>query len=163
MKTIIEKHYRHNFNSLVKRLKFRAGSVEAAEDIIQDAYERALLYIGSFNVGENFNHWFMRVVSNALKDYKNNEKGRGYEELNHDILLGEINPMFESYYKEEVKELISLKKEAHQEILSLYFTFGYGLKQITHITDIPYKTVSQAIQRFKTELKNEDFRRGSRK
>lgn len=149
----IEQHYRDNFSTLVKKYSRSMGSVHSAEDVVQEAYYRALKYGSTYN-GTNFDGWFGRILINSLRDFKAAERGRGIEQEADEQTLGTISEQgLDAKTIKEIKELISTKSVQHREILNLYFIHGYKLRDILAIVDMKRKTVDQCLQRFKKELK----------
>lgn len=150
----IEKHYILNRDRLIKRTSFRIGSnFHGAEDIVQTAYERAIRYINSFD-GDVFDKWFNTILNNSLREYQNIE--RGYvqpDENSEEFAEGGGCPHYPQHVMREVYELINTKSEAQMEVLNLFFRQEYTAIDISRITNIPYGTAHQIIQRFRNELK----------
>lgn len=149
----IEKHYRENFNQLVKRVQSRAKTFWNAEDVVQEAYVRALKYQHTYIQGSPFENWFSRILSNSLKDFINAE--REYSSID-DLQEDEEGIECSSYpssVKREVIEAIEELSSDHREIVRLNIVYGYDLRDIVRITDMKYKTIDQIIQRFKKGLK----------
>lgn len=153
MLNLIENHFKDNRQKLVKKMTFRAGSPEAGEDVVQTAYERAIRYRRSCDP-ERFNQWFSMLLNNALRDYKNAEKGFIYVELDDEDQETMECPSYPESIMREIFELIDTKSADQIEVLTLYFKQGYSALDITHITEFPYKRNHQIIQRFRNELKD---------
>jgi RNA polymerase sigma factor (sigma-70 family) len=64
---MFDEHYRINFETLVKKIRSFAGSHHAAEDVVQEAYTRAIRSYDDERVLE-FNPWFNTILANSLKD-----------------------------------------------------------------------------------------------
>lgn len=156
MQTIIEKHFKFNYRTMVKRVKYRTNNNEAdAEDVVMEAYTRALKYKDTFEMGSPFNNWFGRIVSNSLKDWK-------AEQFNHSISEEfdeqEIEPIPDFKLESQLLEIIhqhiqGLKNEQIKEILCLYFTHGFKTREVSQISDVNYNTVHSVIKRFKQSMK----------
>lgn len=149
---LIEKHYRENRQRLVKRMSFRAGSVEDGEDVIQEAYLRALKYHKSFN-GDNFERWFNTILLNTLREHKNAMKG--YVVAEYDENEEEIAPCYlvPRRIMGEVFRTIKERPPVQQEILMLFFEQEYTARDISRILPYSYSQIHQTIQRFRNELK----------
>lgn len=149
---LIEEHYRANRQRLVKRLSFRAGSHEDGEDIVQEAYYRALKYQKSFD-GSNFDRWFNTILVNTLREHKNAMKG--YSTAEYDENEEEAAPcvLMPRRIMLEVFASIKQRPAAQQEILMLFFEQEYTAKDISKILPYSYAQVHQTIQRFRNELK----------
>jgi DNA-directed RNA polymerase specialized sigma24 family protein len=65
---IFDKHYRANKNNMLKKVYRTAGSVQNAEDIVNESYARALEYYS--DAVEDFDKWFNTIVFNVLRDHK---------------------------------------------------------------------------------------------
>lgn len=149
----IEKHYRANRAKHVKWLTFKAGSVEAAEDIIQEAYCRVLRYIGSYREADDFNKWFNRIVFRCLIDYKNEENGHTDEEFIEEEADGKPCSQYADHVMRDVFDLISTKSVVQQEVLGMYYEMEYSAKDISRITEHSYAMCHKMISRFREELR----------
>lgn len=58
-----------NHRAFLRFLEKRVRSREAAEDILQDAFGRALGKVGSLRRGESVVAWFYRMLRNAVVDH----------------------------------------------------------------------------------------------
>lgn len=157
MHSIIEKHYRHNFSSLVKRVRYRTnGNDHDAEDIVQEAYCRALKYQHSFEMGMNFGHWLSRIVANSFKDWKREQyNGTLTDEFDED----EVEPIEERHTQNNliarIQEEIGYLIPEHQEIVRLNLESGSTPREITQITNIKLNTVKQVLSRFKQKIREQ--------
>ena len=87
---LIEDYYRENFDSLVIRTINKAGGKANAEDIVQEAFTRALTYYTSYvpDIYE-FGAWFSRILDNTSKDFHRVEKNKGMViDVDEDLLEG---------------------------------------------------------------------------
>jgi len=148
----IQEHYEKNRQRLVKRMSFRAGSPENGEDIVQEAYARALKYRLSYN-GDMFDKWFSTILSNCLRDFKNAEMGHSAEMFDEGDAEGTQCPSYPNHVMREVFELIDTKSLVQQEVLNLHFKQDYSAMDISKITDHSYANCHQVIHRFRQELK----------
>lgn len=149
---LIENHYRVNRQRLVKRLSFRAGTREDGEDIVQEAYYRALKYHKSFD-GSNFDRWFNTILVNTLREHKNTSKGYATEEYDENEEEAAPCVLMPRRIMQEVFKSIKERPVAQQEILMLFFEQEYTAKDISKILPYSYAQVHQTIQRFRNELK----------
>lgn len=155
MKELIERYYRENFNRLVKAYTRKAGSVENAEDIIQEAFTLALQYSSSYDERYcNFKAWFDRITLNVFRAKLRDERRMGMtEEIDEELIEQEELNLFEQKLVECIKEEIDKRPPHIAEQLDLYFFKQYGVKQITQITGIPYMTVQKTVQRFQHDIR----------
>ena len=149
---LIEDHYHANHRKLLKRLTYRAGTEWDAEEILHDAYERALRYIHAFN-GEDFGAWFNTILNNALREHKNAAKGYATVEWEEDEEEGVPCSHYSDRVVEEIYEIINTKALVQIEILMLYFQQDYTARDISRITDHSYTNARKIISRFREELR----------
>lgn len=149
---LIEQHYRDNLQKLTKRMTFRSGSDQDAQDIVQEAYYRALKYIGSFN-GESFDRWFSRILNNCLREFKNNEKGFAGVSFEEEEVDGTPCTYYDERVMSEIHDLIATKSLVQMEVLTLHLKQGYTAKDVSEITEYSYANCHKIINRFQQELK----------
>ena len=148
---LIAEHYEANRDRLVKRYYFLG---DGAEDVVQDAYERAIRYASSFK-GDEFNKWFNTILRNSMRDYRRMEMGRQEdEEVDEYDHVGSECSGFENKMWGEIFALIEQKSESHAEVLNLYFGQGYSYKDISAVTEHTYFNAYRIVSRFKEELVN---------
>lgn len=149
---VVEQHYIDNQRKLLKRMSFRAGTQWDAEDVVQEAYARALKYYKSFD-GSNFDRWFNTILNNTLKEHKNSEKGFATTTFEEEEMAGVPCSHFPDRIVVEIGQLIQTKSLVQIEVLNLYFHQEFSAKDISRITEHSYATTHQIIQRFRNELR----------
>lgn len=151
---IVESFYRANKDRYVKQYTNRAGTKEAAEDVVQEAFYRAIKFFHAYDPTLPFEGWFNRIVSNALKHYKNMERGHSnHDEFDEEDFEGTDCRMLNQRLWEQIRDEIAQYDGEHYEILSLYFEYQYQPRDICKIVDMKYKTVETFLQRFKKMIK----------
>lgn len=148
----VEEHWKENYTRICKRMSWRAGSPEGGEDVVQEAYYRAIKYLNSYKRDDDFGAWFNTILNNALREHKNAEKGYSpveYEEEDE----GYECPSYIKHVMRDVFELIDTKSDIQKEVLYLYFKQEYSAKNISEVTQYSYARCHQIIQRFREELK----------
>jgi len=149
---LIEEHYQKNKLQYMKSLTFRAGTEWDAEDVLHDAYERAIKYYGSYDGIQEFGAWFRTILNNALRAHLNASKG-------HFVSLDEVEEesipcsQFSSEMLKEIYQFIKTKNSVQQEVLMLHLKHGYRAIDISQITEHSYPNCRQIISRFMEELK----------
>lgn len=144
----LTEHYEKNFKRLVKKMSFRAGTQWAAEDIVQEAYARALKYIGSFQEGKDFGNWFTTILNNSLYEYQNVERGMVVPEEVEEPLVE-----LPSGLAEDFRRMMKRESKEHQEILHLHFVLDYSAMDVSKITNHTYANSFKVIQRFRNNVR----------
>lgn len=146
---IIEDYYGKNYRRLVKSIYFKVWNEADAEDIVQDAFTKALKYQDSYKNG-NFSNWFSKILLNAFRTWKSvNTHHQGTEELD-EFTLESIDPP-SNYLKECISKWES---EEDQEFLILYYEHGFSALAISQIMNVHKRTVWRVISRFKGRIKS---------
>lgn len=152
MQAQLEQFYRENYDTLVKVTNRRAGGITNAEDVVQEAFTRALTHLHTFNPNlSQFSTWFDRIRRRALFDFKRDELKLGMtsdlmEADEPTIDMGELQLATLQEIAREIED------HAHSEVLRLHYIFGYQNAAITEITDINKSTVDSIIRRFKVDM-----------
>lgn len=145
---IIEDHFKANYGRLLKRMTFRSGTEWDAEDVIQEAYCRALKYFKTYD-GKHLDQWFSTILNNTLRDYKRSEKGLNTVSLEEDELDGVACSSVPDRVMFEIAQRINQKPPDQQEVLHRYFMEGYTVREIHEITGYSYEGAFKLVKRFK--------------
>lgn len=150
----LAEYFEKEYNHLVKKVNRRAGGVENAEDVVQEAFFRACKYWDSYDPKTKLGAWFNTILNNACKDKLREDRMLGMAvEIEDDhfdpveLTETDINAV------KRIKELIRAKGYPLSEVLRLYYEKGYKSIEIKQILDLEHGTVRQAIWRFKEEVK----------
>jgi len=152
---ILVKLYTENYKKYCKAVNRRAGGEYNAEDVVQEAFCRALKYWPTYNPEKRpLEAWFVTILNNALRDFKREELAYGTcDEFNEEEYDGQEMSQTDAKMVEQVQKLINQKDDGQREILELHFSFGYKPSEIVEILDVVNGTVRQTIWRFKEEVR----------
>lgn len=143
-------HYRHNRENEVKRFSYRAGGIENAEDVVQEAYTRAITYLHAWDRDKtSFGQWFSTVLDNALRDFKREERQQGLvmqEDKVVDNLELEVDK--EKVIEKMLQEIEEMPLERNREILRLFVVLGYQAKEVAQILEANVHTVRKVVADF---------------
>lgn len=153
MNEVIEAHYKENYRKLCLIYRFRCNDETACEDVVQEAYYRAIKYFDNYDNTKDFNAWFYRIIGNAFNDWRNEERGVIKEEFEEQHEEGIPCSFYKERVVKEINSRIDEMKDNQKEVLSLYFRKGYGPTDIAAITPNTRHAVMMMITRFKKELK----------
>jgi RNA polymerase sigma-70 factor (ECF subfamily) len=132
------------------RLAFSVtGSSTAADDVAQDAFERAFRGLGGFNGRSSFRTWLSRIVVNRAIDLR--RRRRALEPLeaveaaqvSDDELLGD---------RDLLDAVFALPAE-RRAVIALRYWAGCSPPEIAEILDLPLGTVHSRLARALGELR----------
>lgn len=123
---------------------------EAAEDIMQDVYIKALQNIHSFN-NRNFNAWIIKIARNtAINEYNKNKKNYSVDQTTSDYLF-----VSKSSHDEQllINDMMKFLNETECEVVLMHVIGNLAHKDIAKILKKPLGTVlwiySQAIKKLR--------------
>lgn len=145
---MFEKDYLH----LCKRVSNRVGGMINAEDVIQEAFTRALKYQRSFNPAfSTVGAWFNTIMNNASKDFKREERMQGMA-VPYETVSDELDDIM--HRDRMVHTMIEeMELSPYSEILRLYFVLGFTRKEVSQVIDQKPQSIANAVQRFKNEMR----------
>lgn len=151
---VVEKYFRENYDRLVKLARKRVGnySLPNAEDAVQEAFSRACLYFRSYDKEKNFDDWFKGILSNCINKIKKDERDKGVV-VSNDI---EELPTVETrqvIFTKEVESVLNSVSQRDQEILNMYFFYGYKSIEISNLKGVSHDVIRDVIRRFRIKIK----------
>tara|TARA_R100000687_G_C6439009_1_gene159536 strand:+ start:271 stop:783 length:513 start_codon:yes stop_codon:yes gene_type:complete len=156
MRDKIEAFYIEFYDLYVRRNARRAGSMENAEDVVMEAFCRALKYADSFEVdnGRDLETWFNTIVRRALYDFKRVETKQGMTAAidSGETEAVEIDGVDQAMAEEILKIIESKENTEHRNVLFLAFVRNYPPRDIVEVLDLGLHSVYQIIKRFRGEM-----------
>jgi RNA polymerase sigma factor (sigma-70 family) len=144
---LVEQHYRSNSATLFKMYK--------NDDIVHEAYTRALQYWESFNIEQDIDKWFHQIIRNCVVDYLVKERMHGMvdaefagDEMTHE-------DAFSKMMMDDVEKLIQKRKPEDQTILRLSIFYQYRPREIANLVPQNRGYISTLVYRFKEEARKE--------
>ena len=150
----LELYYQDNYDTFIKKVKRRAGGEVNAEDVVQEAFTRALKYQNSFDeTNRPLDAWFNTILNNALRDFQRQERLFGMNiELDEEKIDGVDMKEIRGVIRKDLRKLIQQQPEPKATVLRLHFNKGYKTREIVNVVDVPLGTVFTTINRFKQEV-----------
>lgn len=128
------------------------GSDAAAEDIVHDAFERAMKYIDTYQTDQELSHWFTLILRNSFRDYLRAERGISSDELDEfDHEGARCDGVIRKIWG-EIEDLINTHTDAQKDILTLHFLKDYSAVDISRFTEHSLSNVYQVINRFRIKV-----------
>lgn len=161
----VEEHFRKNYKALVKRMTNRVPhhSPALAEEVVQEAYVRAIQYYRSFDPNRGgFERWFNLILNNAAADQLRNENGVSTLSINDEdkdlepfLLNEELHMPREIVLK--VQEAINNSPAEIYDVLNMFFNLGMRTTDIEKCTNYSHTNIRQIIRRFRIKWDDENI------
>jgi RNA polymerase sigma-70 factor (ECF subfamily) len=140
------------FDALVRRHLPRARLLarrlmqdpDDADDLVQDAFLRALDRIASFDVTRAFGPWFTRLLVNTGIDQRRKRSVRGAEWQDPETLPGSARPDRDaerSELRESLEEAVGRLPERQRLVVSLFEIDGYSTEEVASMLSVSQVTV----------------------
>jgi RNA polymerase sigma factor (sigma-70 family) len=161
-KQLLSDYYQLEKESLTKKISRKMFDLQDTEDVLHDAFEKALRYLDTYDGTQGFAAWFGVILNNCVKDYRteflNNKIGMSHkdvEEIGDDQFAIEDSGI-ETDWKaiDIVGKEIDSKTEPAKKILGLYFLYQMPSAEIRYfLEDIKLKAIRMCIHRFKSDMR----------
>jgi RNA polymerase sigma-70 factor, ECF subfamily len=154
------------FDALMRRYLPRARVLarrltrdpDDADDLVQEAFLRALEKIGSFDAGRAFEPWFTRLLVNLGLDLKRKQIVRRAERHNPDLFSGGARPD-QDVERIELGQRLNRALErlpARQRlIVSLFEVDGYSTEEVATMLNVSRVTVRWHLHQARRALREE--------
>lgn len=155
---VIEHHFRKNYKKQVGYITNRVPnkSHALAEEVVQEAYARALKYFDGFDPKRSaFSTWFNRILNNACSACMQEEAGHPQEyieeqELEPHRLMEELEVPFELVVL--IQEEMKAKPDDRREVLHMFFNLGMKTREIAECVEFSHTNIRQIIRRFRIKF-----------
>jgi RNA polymerase sigma-70 factor, ECF subfamily len=140
------------FDALVRRHLPRARLLarrlmqdpDDADDLVQDAFLRALDRIASFDVGRAFGPWFTRLLVNTGIDQRRKRAVRSTERHDPEAFAGTASPARDaerSELRKSLEEAVGNLPERQRLIVSLFEIDGHSTEEVASMLNVSQVTV----------------------
>ena len=134
---------------------------ETAQDVAQEAFERAYKYLDRFKPEKPFVNWLLTITKNTAKtwlarEHKANGRFVSLQETGDAVLDQRTYEIYSAQtIQQQVREAISELSPANRTVVHLYYICGYSYKEISHQLEIPTSTVRSRLQESRKQLREE--------
>lgn len=142
----IDQHYRRNYKNYVIRIRARMQSLPAdlAEDIVQQAYEKAIAYFNTFDPSKGiFDDWFNTILNNVANDIKKQELDKG---VVRDVKADDASIQYID--NASSKAVLKGFNEEKKHIIRLYIWEDFTYKEIGELVGCSHSKVRKTVSRF---------------
>jgi RNA polymerase sigma-70 factor (ECF subfamily) len=129
-----------------------------AEDVMQEAYLRALKFFGGFH-GTDGRTWLLAIVRNTCYTWLQKKQARGpataFDEAIHGVDTAALNPatvLLLKEAKQSVRQAVDELPVELREVVVLRELEGFSYKEIAAIAAIPMGTVMSRLARARERL-----------
>jgi RNA polymerase sigma-70 factor, ECF subfamily len=130
-----------------------------AEDVVQEAYLRAVRFFGGFR-GDNSKAWFLTIVRNAAHSWLQRSRAQGpstpFDAETHDVEDMRPGPemeMLQTATRQELLEALESLPLEFREALVLRELEGLSYKEIAEVSSLPIGTVMSRLTRGRQKLR----------
>lgn len=140
------------FDALVRRYLPRARAVatrlmqdpDDADDLVQEAFLRALEKIRTFDLNRAFGPWFTRLLVNLGLDLRRKRAARGAESHDPELLEGGSAPDREterSEFNRSLRDALQALPDRQRMVVSLYEIDGLTTEEVARVLNVTQVTV----------------------
>ena len=150
---IIETHYRANFDRLSKQWGRRFDNQTVGQDVVQEAYLRAIKYLHTYDASQKFDNWFGRVLHNSYKDFRTEEQGHSHDEIDEFSLEGIENHHEVDRLLKQIIDKIDEEKPESQEILRYVFQNGYSAREVSEFYPMSHRNIRKIVSDYRVKIR----------
>ena len=124
------------------------GRRELADDVAQDAFERAFAALSRFDERRPFGPWLMRIVANAATDRRRRRTVRRAEPLDPNATAGGPRPDVQTEQRalaQRLREALAELPERRRVAVVLFDVEGYSHAEIAEILGVAEGTVRSEV------------------
>lgn len=152
---ITELYQTNHRRYILSASKFTDKDMWLAEEIVQEAYSRALKYSKSYNKKfGNLEQWFSNILYRSGIEFKKSELDKG---MVREIKEGDI--VEEADFGRNLRAMAELDDNLNtlgpmaRHICYLYFVRGYKPREIVEVTGYKNNTVRQSVKEFSNKMR----------
>jgi RNA polymerase sigma factor (sigma-70 family) len=152
---ILEEFFRTEYDGLVKKALFRVRNPDDAEDVVMDAFRRAVEYWESYDPdNKELGAWFNTILNNSVRTFQR-EKFMKHVEVDREVEI----PVQETYEEDDLfrniqEDLDRIDNPNRRYVLHLFFNLGYSYKDIEMITEESVRNARYFVEEFKREMRD---------
>ncbi|MFL5742959.1 MAG: RNA polymerase sigma factor [Flavisolibacter sp.] len=132
-----------------------AGSVEEAEDILQEGFIKIFNKLGSYRGEGSFEGWIRRIfVNTAIEHYRKKIYLQPITETEENTVEGKYLSVLDSLAEKDIIRLVQQLSPGYRTIFNMYVVEGYTHKQIAESLGISEGTSKSQLSRAKMILQD---------
>lgn len=120
---------------------------EEALDVVQDTFQKALIYFEKAEEIDDFNAWFYKVlIRTAIDNWRKKKRAPSTVDMNERVILETFEEPANITHT-ELWSVLDQTPSPDREIIILKFFEGFSLRDIAHILEINENTVKTRMYR----------------
>lgn len=132
-----------------------AGSVEEAEDILQEGFIKVFNKIGSFRSEGSFEGWIRRIfVNTAIEHFRKKTYLQPITEFEEATVEGKYLSVLDNLAEKDIIQLVQQLSPGYRTVFNMYVIEGYTHKQIAEALGISEGTSKSQLSRAKLILQD---------
>lgn len=144
--------YEHTHKPLYFGILYYVKDKPSAEDLMHDAYMRAMANIQSYQSGTSFTAWLCKIGKNLALNYVQRRKREVYTDFNEGF-FGDCYEQELPYVFELARNILS---EEEYQIVMLCQVGGYKRREVAEMLGMPVPTVTwknnEALKKLKRNI-----------
>ena len=163
-----ERAFLPHMNAAYNLARWLTRSDQDAEDVVQEAYLRAVRFFGGFR-GGNSKAWFLTIVRNAAYSWLQRSQAQGpitpFDAQIHDVEDKSPGPeveLLQSATRQDLREALERLPVEFREALVLRELEGLSYKEIAEVSGLPIGTVMSRLARARQNLRQHLIERGAK-
>jgi len=146
--------------SLRRYARALAGQADAADDLVQDALERAVARFEQFRAGSSLRAWLFTILHNVRCDQHRRAVRRGAEvPIEDGAECVSVRPtQTDQLHVRDFSRAFGRLSEAHREALALTGLEGMDYQHVAQILNVEVGTVKSRVFRARENLRREQLR-----
>jgi RNA polymerase sigma factor (sigma-70 family) len=130
-----------------------AGSIEEAEDILQEGFIKVFRKIGSFRGEGSFEGWIRRIfVNTAIEHFRRKSYVQPITEREETTVENKYLSVLDSLAEKDIINLVQQLSPGYRTVFNMYVIEGYTHRQIAEILGISEGTSKSQLSRAKSIL-----------
>ncbi|HYH15550.1 MAG TPA: RNA polymerase sigma factor [Flavisolibacter sp.] len=130
-----------------------AGSIEEAEDILQEGFIKVFRKIGSFRGEGSFEGWIRRIfVNTAIEHFRRKSYLQPITEREENTVETKYLSVLDNLAEKDIINLVQQLSPGYRTVFNMYVIEGYTHKQIAEMIGISEGTSKSQLSRAKTIL-----------
>jgi len=154
-KETLTAHYVDNFDMLCVQVGKIVGYNDA-EDVVQEAYTRALKYSKSYEgdgSSASFGAWLSSIIFNCIKDFHRENRMRGMTSEELEGIEDETSKPINKLVLKRVIDTVDKEPKQKRELLRLFFFKQFTTKEIAELLPFTHSNVRVIIHYFRKKLR----------